>query len=112
MYLGVEMTGATATGEEEKVITRFNRNCKGINSQLRWLFFAREIQTKKAEQKRRKRRLLKLMEQKEEVPQTNLADTDMSFKDVKNLLSNGILDKMTTDEETFNRLHNGNRRLD
>ena len=31
----------------------------------------------------------------------------MSFKDVKNLLSNGILDKMTTDEETFNRLHNG-----
>ena len=52
------------------------------------------------------------MEQKEEVPQTNLADTDMSFKDVKNLLSNGILDKMTTDEETFNRLHNGNRRLD
>lgn len=31
----------------------------------------------------------------------------MSFKDVKNLLSNGILDKITADEATFNRLHDG-----
>ena len=38
------------------------------------------------------------------LPNRNLA---MSFKDVKNLLSNGILDKITADEDTFNRLHNG-----
>ncbi len=31
----------------------------------------------------------------------------MSFKDVKNLLSSGILDKITSDEATFNRLHDG-----
>tara|TARA_B100001939_G_scaffold256880_1_gene223811 strand:- start:10910 stop:11191 length:282 start_codon:yes stop_codon:yes gene_type:complete len=39
--------------------------------------------------------------------QTQKTQLIMSFKDVKNLLSNGILDKITADEDTFNRLHDG-----